>query len=126
MKQIAMVCALVALAACRQDAAAPAEEETATAEQGAPAAWGLEAGTYAYSRSDGVAGINTVAADGTYSNAVNSGEIETGTWAQEGELGCFAPAEGDKRCYTFTQPDASGSFTGTMADGTTVTVRKVG
>ena len=68
--------------------------------------------------------MNTVAADGTFSNAVTGGEVETGTWARKMASSCLVPAEGDKRCYTFTQPDADGNFTGTMADGTTATIRK--
>ena len=69
-------------------------------------------------------GINTLTADGKFSNAVAGGDIETGTWGQEGGLSCLTPDEGEKRCYTFTQPDAEGNFTGTMADGVTVTVKK--
>jgi hypothetical protein len=90
----------------------------------AAAAYELQAGTYEYTRSDGTSGINTLTADGKFSNAVEGGEIETGTWAQEGGQSCLTPDEGDKRCYTFTQPDADGNFTGTMADGVTVNVRK--
>ena len=125
MKKIAMLCALAALAACSEaeapvaeDAAAPAAEEAAVAH------WPIEAGTYEYTRSDGVSGINTVAADGTYSNAVTGEEVETGTWGEEGGLSCLTPAEGDKRCYTFTEPDAEGNFAGTMESGVTVAVRK--
>ena len=125
MKKIAMLCALSALAACSQAETAPEPEATEAAAEAPAAAWALEAGTYEYTRSDGVSGINTVAADGTFSNAVEGGEVETGTWAQEGGLSCLTPEEGDKRCYTFTQPDADGNFTGTTETGVTVEVRKV-
>ena len=70
------------------------------------------------------AGWVTLTPDGKFSNARSGGEIETGTWAQEGDLSCLTPDEGDKRCYTFTQPDAEGNFTGTTPEGVTVTVRK--
>jgi hypothetical protein len=124
MKKIALICALAALTACQQDAPEPVAEETVAAEAATPAAYAIEAGTYDYTRSDGVSGVNTLAADGTYSNARTDGVTETGTWGQEGDLGCFTPEEGEKRCYTFTTPDAEGNFTGTMADGVTVEVKK--
>jgi len=123
MKTIAILCALSVLAACSEAETAP--EPEATEAEAPAAAWALEAGTYEYTRSDGVSGLNTVVADGTYSNAIEGGEIETGTWGQESDLSCLVPAEGDKRCYTFTQPDAEGNFTGTMENGVTVEVRKV-
>jgi hypothetical protein len=128
MKRIALLSALAMLAAC-SDAEAPAEDTAVTATEdvaAAPAAsYSIEAGTYEYTRSDGASGINTLTPDGKFSNAIAGGEIETGTWAQEGDLSCLTPDEGDKRCYTFTQPDAEGNFTGTMPDGVTVAVRKV-
>ena len=127
MKKIAMLCALAALAAC-SEAEAPTEADTAEAAvaEAEAEAWPIEAGTYEYTRSDGVGGINTVAADGTFSNAVSGGEIETGTWAQEGGLSCLSPKGGQKRCYTFTVPDGEGNLTGTTTDGVTATIRKVG
>jgi hypothetical protein len=125
MKKIALLCGLAVLAAC-SEAETTTEAEPMEAAAEAPAAsWALEAGTYEYTRSDGVSGVNTVAADGTFSNAVSGGEIETGTWGQEGDLSCLTPAGGDQRCYTFTPPDAEGNLTGTREDGVTVTVRKV-
>ena len=125
MKKIVMLCGLAVLAACSQAETTPEAEATEAAAEAPAAAWALEAGTYEYTRSDGVSGVNTVAADGTFSNAVEGGDVETGTWGQEGELSCLTPAEGDKRCYTFTTPDAEGNFTGTMESGVTVEVRKV-
>ena len=125
MRKIAIVCALGVLAACSEAETAPEADATEAAAEAPAAAWALEAGTYEYTRSDGVSGINTVAADGTFSNAVEGGEIETGTWAQEGGQSCLTPDEGDKRCYTFTPPDADGNLTGTMENGVTVEVRKV-
>jgi len=127
MKKFALLCAVTALAACSdaeaptEEAVAPAAEETAAA---AEAAYEIGPGTYEYERSDGTSGINTLTADGKFSNAVEGGEIETGTWGQEGGLSCLTPDEGDKRCYTFTQPDAEGNFTGTMTTGVTVTIKK--
>ena len=126
MKKIALLCALGVLAACSEAETAPEAEATEAVAEAPATAWALEAGTYEYTRSDGASGVNTVAADGTFSNAVEGGEIETGTWAQEGDLSCLTPAEGDKRCYTFTQPDAEGNFTGSLEGGeVTVEVRKV-
>jgi len=127
MKKFALLCAVTALAACSdaeapaEEAAAPAAEETAAV---AEASYEIEAGTYEYSRSDGSSGINTLTADGKFSNAVADGTIETGTWAQEDGLSCLTPDGGEKRCYTFTQPDADGNFTGTMTNGVTVTIKK--
>lgn len=127
MKKFALLCAVAALAACSdaeapaEDAAAPAAEEAATV---AEAAYEIGPGTYEYARSDGTSGINTLTADGKFSNAVEGGTIETGIWGQEGGLSCLTPDGGDKRCYTFTQPDADGNFTGTMSNGVTVTIKK--
>jgi hypothetical protein len=127
MKKFALLCAVAALAAC-SDAEAPAEEAAAPAADEvaavAEASYEIEPGTYDYERSDGTSGINTLTADGKFSNAVEGGTIETGTWAQEGGLSCLTPDDGEKRCYTFTQPDAEGNFTGTMPDGVTVTIKK--
>lgn len=126
MRKFALLCAVAALGACSdadvpaEEAATPVEEATAVAE----AAYEIGPGTFEYERSDGTSGINTLAADGTFSNAVEGGTIETGTWAQEGDLSCLTPDDGEKRCYTFTQPDAEGNFTGTMPDGVTVTIKK--
>ena len=125
MRKIALLCALGVLAACSETETAPEAEATEAAAEAPAASWALEAGTYEYTRSDGVSGINTVAGDGTFSNAVEGGDIETGTWGQEGELSCLTPAEGEKRCYTFTPPDAEGNITGTMENGVTATIRKV-
>lgn len=125
MKKIALLCGLSVLAACSQAETAPEAEATeAVVQEAAVASWPIEAGTYEYTRSDGVAGVNTLAADGTFSNAVTGGEVETGTWGQESDLSCLVPEKGDKRCYTFTQPDADGNLTGTMESGVTVTIRK--
>jgi hypothetical protein len=126
MKKIALLCAVAALAACTE---ADTTNETAAqpepaAEEAAAASWQLQAGTYEYTRSDGTSGVNTLAADGTFSNAIAGGKTETGTWGQEGDLSCLVPKDGEKRCYTFTQPDADGNFTGTTTDGVTVKVRK--
>lgn len=125
MKKIALLCGLAALAACSEAETTTEAEPTEAAAEAPAAAWALEAGTYEYTRSDGVSGINTLAADGTFSNAVSGGEIETGTWGQEDGLSCLTPEEGEKRCYTFTAPDADGNLTGAMEGGVTVEVRKV-
>jgi hypothetical protein len=128
MKKIAMICALAALAACSEaetTADANAQDEAAAAETAA-ASWPMEPGTYEYTRSDGVSGVNTVKADGTFSNAPAGAAVETGTWGEENGMSCLTPASGEKRCYTFTTPDAEGNFTGTRQDGVTVTVRKTG
>ncbi|KRA83482.1 hypothetical protein [Altererythrobacter sp. Root672] len=128
MKKIALICVLAALVACsRSETAAEREAAEAAAVVVVPnGPYQLEAGTYSYTRSDGVSGINTLAADGTFSNAVTGGAVEKGKWAQEGELGCLIPDGGaEKRCYRFSHPDHEGLFTGVMADGLTVEVRKV-
>lgn len=125
MKKFAVVCVLAALAACSRSETA-AEREAAEAIAAPIGPYQLEAGTYSYTRSDGVSGVNTLAADGTFSNEMADGVIETGKWGQEGDLGCLTPDDGTaKRCYRFSQPDSKGLFTGVMADGLTVEVRKV-
>ena len=128
MRKIALLCAVAALAACSEAETTnnTAAEVEPMAEEAAVAAWTIEAGTYEYTRSDGKSGVNTLASDGTYSNAVTGGAIETGTWAQEGALSCLVSSAGEKRCYTFTQPDADGNLTGVTTDGITVKVRKTG
>ncbi|KRA83481.1 hypothetical protein [Altererythrobacter sp. Root672] len=132
MKKLVLVSVLAALAACSQSNTPAEPEATETAAAAAAtttaAAFALQPGVYDYKRSDGLSGINTVNADGTFSNARSTGDVETGKWAQEGGLSCLTPdGEGaTKRCYTFTQPDADGKFTGTTAEGVTVEVRKVG
>lgn len=126
MKKFVWLCAVAALAAC-SEAEAPTEAdavEPAAASEAAAAIWAIEAGTYEYTRSDGVSGVNTLAADGRFSNAVSDGTVETGTWGQEGDLSCLTPTEGDKRCYAFTEPDADGNFSGMMENGITATIRK--
>ncbi|MBO9517353.1 MAG: hypothetical protein J7493_04740 [Porphyrobacter sp.] len=132
MRKIVLVSVLGALAACSQSNTPTEPEATATTEAAAAAtttaaAFALQPGVYDYKRSDGLTGVNTVNADGTFSNARSTGEVETGKWAQEGDLSCLIPdGEGaTKRCYMFTQPDAEGKFTGTTTDGVTVEVRKV-
>lgn len=127
MKKLALVAALgLGLAACNEAETTTEAEvaEPAAEAETAAASWAIEDGTYEYTRSDGVSGVNTLAADGTYSNALSDGTVETGTWGQEGDLSCLTPEEGDKRCYTFTTPDADGNFTGTMENGVTATIRK--
>lgn len=130
MKKLVLVCVVGALAACSQSETTTGAEATATSESAATAtaAFVLQPGVYDYKRSDGLTGINNVNADGTFSNARSTGDVETGTWAQEGDLTCLTPdGEGaTKRCYTFARPDAGGKFTGTMADGMTIEVRKIG
>lgn len=94
-------------------------------EDAAAGSWPIEPGTYEYTRSDGRTGVNTLAADGTYSNAIAGGTVETGTWNNETGLACFASKDSNEtRCYTFTAPDAEGNFTGSLSDGVTITVRK--
>jgi hypothetical protein len=126
MKNIAMLCALAALAACSEaetTAEANNQVEPAAAEA-TVASWPMEAGTYEYTRSDGTSGVNTVKADGTFSNAITGGGTETGTWREENGLSCLTPEGGEKRCYTFTKPDADGNFTGTLPNGVTAKIRK--
>ncbi len=130
MHKFILVAAAAALAGCSQADTTSAAENTSEAAQqpaaadAAVASWPVEPGTYEYTRSDGRAGVNTLAADGTYSNAITGGATETGTWAIENGQSCLVSDGGEKRCYTFTQPDAEGNLTGTMADGVTITVRK--
>jgi hypothetical protein len=125
-----VLCALATLAGCSEadtTADANAVDANAAAEPAAEAAgehFPMAAGTYEYIRSDGTSGVNTVKADGTFSNAVTGGAVETGTWAEENGQSCLTPATGEKRCYTFTKPDAEGNFTGTLANGVTVKIKK--
>lgn len=88
--------------------------------------WAMEPGTYEYTRSDGTRGTSTVAADGTYSNQPQGGTPETGTWREEADWSCLTPNAGAQRRYAFTQPDADGRFTGSMDNGVTAEMRKIG
>jgi len=88
--------------------------------------WPIQPGSYEYTRSDGTGGVNTVAADGTFSNTRQDGTTETGTWREEADWSCIVPSQGAERRYTFTEPDAEGRFTGTMDNGVTARMRKIG
>ena len=130
MRKLLLIAGVFALAACGDNETASEAEPTTEAQPDpvaadtAVASWPAEAGTYEYTRSDGRAGVNTLAADGTYSNAMKDGTVETGKWANESARSCFVSDGGDNRCYTFTQPDAEGNFSGTMEGGITITLRK--
>ena len=124
MKAIGLLCALAALVAC-SESESPADSETGKASA-AQAGWALEPGTYDYARADGGAGLLVLAEDGTYSNAMSGGDLETGTWGHDEGLSCLVPADGAARqCYRFAAPDARGRFTGTAGDGSVMRARKL-
>ena len=88
--------------------------------------WAIEPGTYEYTRSDGTRGVNTIAADGTFFHEPEGAPVETGTWREEADWSCITPSQGRERRYAFTEPNAEGRFTGTMDNGVTAEMRKIG
>ncbi|MBX9896303.1 MAG: hypothetical protein K2Y17_00080 [Qipengyuania sp.] len=126
MRALILLTAVAALAACSEAKTVPEAVNAEPAMETQAASWKLEAGTYEFTREDGTRGVNTVAADGTYSIAYTGGKTETGTWAEENGKTCLT-SSGDaenKRCYVFTTPDAQGNLTGTSEEVGVVTSRK--
>ena len=128
-----LAAATLALTACgsKTDADAdttPMATDTAMATPVATtaAATGSMAGVYEVTMADGSKMTETINADGTYTDVMD-GKETTGIWRMDGERACFDPAgDAPETCQTTSAPGADGSFTATRADGTTMTVRKVG
>lgn len=100
---------MAALSACSQEATQPTAE--ASAPDQAPLTIGNAAGTYDYTLADGSDGTTVLAADGTFTDAMD-GETITGSWeAADGKL-CLDPAgdgsDQQRRCYSLSEPDANG------------------
>jgi hypothetical protein len=125
MNKLAILLAATAMAACSSEPApepSPTPSETAAASD-AP-------GTYEITTKDGTKLTATINADGTYADMDATGKvIEHGTWAEQDDgQNCFTPAadsEGDKQCYSNSEPAADGTFTATPNVGDPLTVKKV-
>ena len=131
MKKFLIIAACGALAACgSNDAEEPVEpiDTTATAGTTDTATTGQMAGTYEMTMDDGTVVRQRVNADGTYVDTDMQGnELERGTWRQQGSQLCYDDAgPGAEECWTGGTPGADGSFEATGADGTSITVRRVG
>mgnify|MGYP000147274725 FL=1 len=136
MKQLLVLTAALALAACGQRTetateATPAAADTTMAGAPSPASnqapTGDMAGKYEATMADGKVMTETINADGTYVDLLDGKETR-GRWRMDGARSCFDP-DGDRpeECYTAGTPAADGSFVVTSADGKTkTTVRKVG
>ncbi|MFN6936469.1 MAG: hypothetical protein ACK4NZ_15115 [Tsuneonella sp.] len=122
MKKLIAIASVAVLAACTppaEEAPAPAETTAVAPAEDAAAA----PGTYSLKYGDGTTGSVTINADGTYTGTDGKGVEGSGTWVNKDGKSCFDP-EGDagEMCWTDGTPDASGVFTSTADDGTTVTV----
>ena len=131
MKKFLIIAACGALAACgSNDAEEPVEPiyTTATAGTTDTATTSQMAGTYEMTMDDGTVVRQRVNADGTYVDTDMQGnELERGTWRQQGSQLCYDDAgPGAEECWTGGTPGADGSFEATGADGTSITVRRVG
>ncbi|MGX7894371.1 hypothetical protein [Tsuneonella sp. HG222] len=132
MKKIVCAAAVLALAACNQEAAeAPAADETvaaapeaATAETAALAIDGKpSAGKYKITDADGATYDYEVKADGTFSATASNGETMAGTW-NEPEPGKYCETvDGTETCYTEEMKD--GVWTSTGPDGKVSTIVRV-
>ena len=131
MKKFLIIAACGALAACgSNEAEEPVEpiDTTATAGTTDTATTSEMTGTYEMTMADGTVVRQRVNADGTYVDTDMQGnELERGTWRQQGSQLCYDDAgPGAEECWTGGTPGADGSFEATGADGTSITVRRVG
>ena len=131
MKKFLIIAACGALAACgSNEAEEPVEpiDTTATAGTTDTATTSQMTGTYEMTMADGTVVRQRVNADGTYVDTDMQGnELERGTWRQQGSQLCYDDAgPGAEECWTGGTPGADGSFEATGADGTSITVRRVG
>ena len=131
MKKFLIIAACGALAACgSNEAEEPVEpiDTTATAGTTDTATTSQMTGTYEMTMADGTVVRQRVNADGTYIDTDMQGnELERGTWRQQGSQLCYDDAgPGAEECWTGGTPGADGSFEATGADGTSITVRRVG
>jgi hypothetical protein len=123
MKKLVLIAAVAALSACNQNkaepAAAPSEAAATPAAVESAAAVNM-AGTYNYTYQD-KATVTVMNDDGTYEDSQDGKSIEKGTWSQKDGQTCFADDKGNPpKCWTTTEPDATGLFTATSIDGKTV------
>ena len=131
MKKFLIIAACGALAACgSNEAEEPVEpiDTTATAGTTDTATTSQMTGTYEMTMDDGTVVRQRVNADGTYVDTDMQGnELKRGTWRQQGSQLCYDDAgPGAEECWTGGTPGADGSFEATGADGTSITVRRVG
>ena len=131
MKKFLIIAACGALAACgSNEAEEPVEPIDTTATSGTTdtATTSQMTGTYEMTMDDGTVVRQRVNADGTYVDTDMQGnELERGTWRQQGSQLCYDDAgPGAEECWTGGTPGADGSFEATGADGTSITVRRVG
>ena len=124
------------LAACAALAACGSNEADETAGDDAAASAGETtgdvaatdmAGTYEITMSDGRVAIQTLNADGTYSDTIDGQVTESGTWRQSGDQLCYtAQGAASESCYSGGPANADGSFEVTGPDGTvSSTVRRI-
>lgn len=133
MKKLIAVAVLATLAACQQQAAAPAPEATPEAAA-APAVTTVAAdgkpstGTFKITRDDGAVYTEVVNADGTYTSTDAEGKVsETGKWEQKSptEYCTTSDKEGSKQVCHKEGIDASGKWTSTDPEGKTGTVERI-
>lgn len=130
MRKLALIAlAPIALAACSQEAAAPAEEPAATETEAAAMTTsnGSPAGTYDVMNAEGEKiGQTMIGADGTYKDMGVDGTVnEEGTFAVADGKICFTSNEegATADCWTESAADENGTFTATAdEDGRVVTV----
>ena len=132
MKKILLIVGLVALAACGQSEAPPAEDtnlaEANTATPAAtPAAFQLNETTWTFTDKDGQAIQESIDANGNYIANSGAKHVDHGTAVMKDGKACFTSAmnkEGEE-CWT-TQPVAIGqSFETTSDKGEKLTVMRV-
>lgn len=125
MKKFALIASFAALAACTQQAEAPAEpaaepaaETAAATDDSAP-----PPGDYAVKDADGTMSTTRLNADGTFETTEADGTKVTGKYVRKDGKDCFDD-DGDQAevCWTAAEPSADGTFTSTSSTGETVTV----
>ena len=136
MKKLLMIAGLAALAACQQEQASDATDESniALAEPDAnaaaltPAAFQLSETTWTFTDKDGQAVQESIDANGNY--VVNAGEkhLDHGTSEMKGDKACFTSAmdKSGEECWT-TSPtpiEIGESFETTSDKGETLTVTR--
>ena len=132
MRAFLALAAVMALAACgsktdEDSAVVTTESEASTAaiDTVTPTAM---AGTYEVTLPDGSVTLQTLSADGTYTDRIDGEIVDQGTWRQQGDQLCYAP-EGEaanEQCYAGGEPGPDGAFE--MRDDAgdvSATVRKI-
>lgn len=131
MKKFLIIAACSALAACgSNETEEPVEPADTTIPAGTTdtATTSQMTGTYEMTMEDGTVVRQIVNANGTYVDTdLEGNELERGTWRQQGSQLCYDDAgPGAEECWTGGTPGADGTFEATGADGTSITVRRVG